>query len=114
MKALDKMWNGSGWYGFIWEKSTSTTAISLTKSWHPVQGFRPSYTHNKNVALQGPASMCRSRGGNRVSQPPPPENSQKIGFLSNTGPNPQRITKLPSQHSMLGHHLHASETLAGQ
>ena len=36
-----------------------------------------------------------------------PEN---IGFLSNTGPDPLKITKLPSQHSMLGHHRHASET----
>ena len=78
MKALDKMWNGSGWYGFIWEKSTSTIAISLTKSWHPVQGFRPSYTHNKNVTLQGPASMRQSRGGNRVSQPPTPPLALKI------------------------------------
>ena len=29
--------------------------------------------------------------------------------LSNTGLDPQKITKLPSQHSMLGHHRHASE-----
>ena len=41
---------------------------------------------------------------------PPPEKSQKIGFLSNTGLNPLKITKLPSKHSMLGHHRHASET----
>ena len=34
---------------------------------------------------------------------------KSIVFLSNTGPNPQKkITK--SQHSMLGHHWHASET----
>ena len=32
------------------------------------------------------------------------------GFLSNTGPDPLEFSKLPSQHSMLGHHWHASET----
>ena len=38
------------------------------------------------------------------------EKSQNIGFLSNTGLDHLKITKLPSQHSMLGHHQHASET----
>ena len=37
----------------------------------------------------------------------PPEKSQSIGFLSNTGLDPQEITKLSSQHSMLGYHRHA-------
>ena len=30
MLAKDKLWNGSGWYGFIEVISTSTTNISLT------------------------------------------------------------------------------------
>ena len=38
------------------------------------------------------------------------KNHKNIGFLSNTGPDPLKITKLPSQHSMLGHHRPASET----
>ena len=33
-----------------------------------------------------------------------------LGFLSNSGPDPIKVTKLPSQHSMLSHHWHASET----
>ena len=33
-----------------------------------------------------------------------------MGFLSNTGPDPLRITKLPSQHSALGYHLYAIES----
>ena len=37
------------------------------------------------------------------------ENYKNIGFLCNTGPDPLKITKLPSQHSMLGHHGPASE-----
>ena len=37
-----------------------------------------------------------------------PGNHTHIGFLSNTVPNPLKITKVPSQHSMLGHHWHAS------
>ena len=42
--------------------------------------------------------------------PPPPWKHKNIGFLSNTVPDPLKITKLLSQHSMLGHHRHASET----
>ena len=34
----------------------------------------------------------------------PLENYKNIGFLSNTGPDPLKITKLPIQHSMLDHH----------
>ena len=41
---------------------------------------------------------------------PPLKNHKNIGFLSNTGPDHLKITKLPSQHSMLGHHRNASET----
>ena len=38
-----------------------------------------------------------------------PEKLQKsIGFLSKTGPDPIKATKLPSQHSMLGRHGPAS------
>ena len=40
----------------------------------------------------------------------PLKNHKNIGFLSNTGPDPLKITKLLSQHSMLGHHRPASET----
>ena len=42
--------------------------------------------------------------------PPPPGKSKDIEFPSDTGPDPLKITKLPSQHLMLGHHRLASET----
>ena len=42
--------------------------------------------------------------------PDPLENYKNIGFLSNTGPDPLKFTKLPIQNSMLGHHRSASET----
>ena len=42
--------------------------------------------------------------------PDPPEKSQNIGFPSNIDPDPLKITKLPSQHSMVGHYRHANET----
>ena len=35
---------------------------------------------------------------------------QRGEFLSNTGPDPLKFSKLPSQHSKLGHHRQASET----
>ena len=65
---------------------------------------------NKLAVLTG--SISSSMGGSRVegdrgSGPTPLIN---IGFLSITGPGPMEITKLPSQHSMLGHQRHASET----
>ena len=42
------------------------------------------------------ADPAGERGGGPDS-PPPPEKSQKnIGFLSNTGPNPLKTTKLQS------------------
>ena len=41
------------------------------------------------------------RGEDR-GRDPPPENHKNIGFLSNIGPDPLKITKLPSQRSMLG------------
>ena len=46
------------------------------------------------------------------SEPPPPspENYKAIGFLRNTVPDHWKIIKLPSHHSMLGHHWPASET----
>ena len=39
----------------------------------------------------------------------PPENHKNIGYLKITGPDPLKITKLPSQHSMLGYHWHADD-----
>ena len=56
--------------------------------------------------------MCGARGGgggggNRWSDPHW-KNTKNIGFLSNTGPDPLKITKLPSQHSMFGHYRPAS------
>ena len=52
----------------------------------------------------------RGGGGGAEGLDPPTEKSQNIGLLSNTGPDPLKITKLPSQHSMLGHHRPSSET----
>ena len=49
-------------------------------------------------------------GGGDRGPGPPLENYKNIGFLSIIDRNPLKITKLPIQHSMLGHHRHASET----
>ena len=49
-------------------------------------------------------------GGSGDPDPPPLKIHKNIGFLSNIGLDPLKITKLPSQHLMLGHHWHASET----
>ena len=52
-------------------------------------------------------TLCGSRGGTGGLDPPGIH--KNIGFLSNTGPDPLKITTLPSQHSMLGHHRHTSK-----
>ena len=46
----------------------------------------------------------RGGGGDRGSGPPL-KNHKNIGFPSNIYPDPLKITKLPSQHSMVGHWL---------
>ena len=49
-------------------------------------------------------------GGGRQGVRTPLKNHKSIGFLSYSGPDHLKLTKLPSEHSMLGHHQHASET----
>ena len=56
------------------------------------------------------ANVMRGYRGGEGVRTPTPEKSQNIGFLSNIGLDPQKNTKLPNKHSMLGHHRHASET----
>ena len=50
----------------------------------------------KTLARLGRCISCTDPLGDRVS--------------SNTGPDSLKIAKLPSQHSMEGHHRHANET----
>ena len=50
--------------------------------------------------------MRGSRGG-RQGVRTPLKNHKNKGFLSNTGPDPLKMTKLPNQHSMSDHHRHA-------
>ena len=53
--------------------------------------------------------MRGSRLG-RGSGPHHLDNHKAIGFLGNTIPDPLENHKLPSQHSMFGHHRPVSET----
>ena len=54
---------------------------------------------------------CADQGGGEGGQGvwTPLKNHKNIVFLSNTGRDPLKIAKLTSQHSMFGHHRHASE-----
>ena len=52
---------------------------------------------------QPPSSWADPEGDSRGPYPPPPlKNHKNIGFPSNIDPCPLNITKLPSQHSMVG------------
>ena len=56
-------------------------------------------------------SHARIQMGVRWPGPPPPlKNHKNIEFLSKTGPDLLKFSKLRSQRSTLGHHRHASET----
>ena len=70
--------------------------------------------HSSQISLNPDQHHVRIQrgegGGQGIRTPSPLKNHNNIGFLSNTGPDPLKITKLPSQHSMLSHHWHASET----
>ena len=63
----------------------------------PDQGIR--YIHQQGRLLQA-----------FVRTPPPPENHENRFSLQYCSGSPRKITKLPSQHSMLGQHRPASET----
>ena len=58
------------------------------------------------------AETEREGEGRGSGHPPPLKKHKNIGFLSKTGPDrtPEKITKLPSQHSKLFHHRPANET----
>ena len=62
---------------------------------------------NKNIGAD-PEGGGGGGGGGRGSGAPILENHKNIGFLSKTGLDPLKITKLPSQHSMQGHHLNGA------
>ena len=49
-------------------------------------------------------------GGGDRGPDAPLKNNKNIGFSRNAGPDPLKIAKLPSQHSMLGHHRYATGT----
>ena len=53
---------------------------------------------------------CADPEGGQGVRIPPEKITKNKEFLSKTGPDPLEFSKLPSQHSTLGHHRHASET----
>ena len=62
--------------------------------------------HNSGLSNTLHGQIQRGAGG-----PDPPWKIKKnIVFPSNTGPDPLKMTRLPSQHSMLGHHRHVRES----
>ena len=72
---------------------------------------QPTYPRSLIRVVDGRTTCADQEEETGGPDPPPPlENYKNIGFLSNTGPDPLKITKLQIQHSILGHHLPASET----
>ena len=67
--------------------------MSLAQTWHPLL----------------PCQDQWRGGGGTGGSGSPLKNHKNIGFLSKNGLDPLKITKISSQHSMLGHHRHASD-----
>ena len=65
---------------------------------------------NLNKCIDCPVPCVDPEGRHGVRTPPPLKNHKNIEFLSNTGPDPLKFSRLPRQHPTLGHHRHASET----
>ena len=66
--------------------------------------------YNIVASLSQLVCMPGSRGGRwGMGSRPPLKNYKKLGFLAILVGISCKITKLPSQYSMLGHHWHASE-----
>ena len=67
--------------------------------------------NSKHVITSALSGDVRSGSRGGIGGPDPPlKNHKNIGFLSNSGSDPLKITKLPSQRLILGHLKHASET----
>ena len=63
-----------------------------------------------NKCRHSPVPCADPEGGQGVRTPPHLKNHKNIELLSTSGLDPLKFSKLPSQHSTLGHHRHASET----
>ena len=83
--------------------------LVLVCFWCPLSFSNSSYKRERSGHKLKQESTCADPEGDRGSGPHL-ENYKNIGFLSNTGPGPLKITKLQIQHSLLGHHRPASET----
>ena len=75
-----------------------------------IKSMQPKIHVRGNKIIFERSYMCGSRERTGGPDPTPLENYKNIGFLSNTGLDPLKITKLPIQHSMLGQHQPDSET----
>ena len=65
---------------------------------------------NKLVNKKGLTTCANQEGGGGTDPPPPWKITKTQGSLAKLVLIPLKITKQPSQHSMLSHHRHASET----
>ena len=90
-------------------RESSDTSMSTCDEVGHIPGHRKI---NKTLALLlltgGRSASADPEGGGGVQTSP--RNSQKYSFFSNTGPDPLKIVKLPSQLSVFGQYRHVSET----
>ena len=67
------------------------------------------YGHDTRSKI-GVTLWADREGGGAGGLDPPWKITKNIGFICNSGQDPWKITKLPSQHPMTVHHRPASKT----
>ena len=110
------------WIQFRLHWNSRKNISSIKKCVHAIESMQADAHHKMGfqyIILPVPCSDPEGGTGGPPlpppSPPPPPplpplKNHKNIDFLSNTGQDPLKFSKLPSQHSMLGHHRPASKT----
>ena len=96
-------------YGKVTNSQLYTTNESQEVSLFPAgdnkaQINRRAQRHNKHKTEKHKRSTKEESRGGRGSRTRL-KNHKSLGFLSKSGPDPLKTTKLPSLHSMFGHNL---------
>ena len=94
--------------------SVCANATNKHPWWHTQQRYGSIFESKPSLTSFNVCDRCRCRGREGFQTHTPLKNHKVIGILSNSGRVLWKLTKLPSQYSMLGHHRRPSEmTFAG-
>ena len=105
----------TAWIQIRFDWNSGKNVSSIKKCVHAIESTQAD-AHDKmcfqyiSISVYICRSHARIQMGGQGVLTYPLKNHKNIEFLSNTGPDPLKFSKLPSQHSTLDHYRHASET----